>query len=143
MSNLIYMKTYLFSVLLVLLAGLHQQTFAAQDSSFSIITAIYEQSAPTAEHFGKVTNPSIKYQLSWKEKNLSKMIHKKVVKARKNIQQGKKSKSLGGLLALVVIGLVLIPIGILILLPLFILGVILLVLGVAGAFVGTSVFHIF
>ncbi len=134
MSNLICMKTYLFSVLLVLLAGLHQQTLAAHDSSFSIITAIYEQSVPTAEHFGKVTNPSVKYQLSWKESTISNMMHKKIVKARKNIQQEKKSKSLGGLLALIVVGLILVPIGILILLPLLIIGVMLLVLGIAGAF---------
>jgi hypothetical protein len=104
------MKTYLFSVLLVLLVLSHQQSLAAHDSSFSIITATYEHTSISAEHFGKVTNPSIKYQLSWKERSLSKITYKKIAKARKNIQQQKKSKSLGGLLALIVVGVILIPI---------------------------------
>jgi len=87
------MKTYLFSVLLVLLVLSHQQSLAAHDSSFSIITATYEHTSISAEHFGKVTNPSIKYQLSWKERTLSKITYKKLPKQEK-IFNNKKNQSL-------------------------------------------------
>jgi hypothetical protein len=125
------MKTYLFSVLLLLIIGLNQQTLAAHDTSFPAITAVYEHVELPMENF---TNQSTKHRLSWKERTLSKMMYKKVTKAKKSIQQHRKSKSLGGLLALVIAGLVLIPIGIMILLPLLIVGVVLLVLGITGTF---------
>ncbi|SFE75276.1 hypothetical protein [Thermoflexibacter ruber] len=128
------MKTYLFFVLLLLIIGLNQQTFAAHDTSFPVITAVYERMDLPVENFLEVTNESTKHRVSWKERTLSKMIHKKVTKAKKSIQHHRKSKSLGGLLALVIVGLVLIPIGIVILLPLLIVGVVLLVLGITGTF---------
>ncbi|GAB4478581.1 MAG: hypothetical protein OHK0057_29650 [Thermoflexibacter sp.] len=124
------MKTYLFFVLLLLIIGLNQQTFAAHDTSFPVITAVYERMDLPVENFNKSTE----HCLSWKERTLSKMIHKKVAKAKKSIQHHRKSKSLGGLLALVIVGLVLIPIGIVILVPLLIVGVVLLVLGITGTF---------
>lgn len=128
------MKTYLFSVFFLLVLGLNQQTFAAHDTSFPAITAVYEHVDLPTESFLEVANKSTNRQLSWKERTLSKIVHKKIVKAKKDIQQHRKSKSLGGILALVIAGLVLIPIGIMILLPLLIVGVVLLVLGITGTF---------
>ena len=71
--------------------------------------------------------------LSWKEKKALKIAKKKIAKAEQKIKQGKKTNFLGGLIALVVIGLILIPIGAFILLPLLVIGIIVLALGIVGS----------
>jgi Flp pilus assembly protein TadB len=128
------MKTYFF--LIVLFLGSLSQTFAAQDASLPAVTLVHQQATSiTLNHLETIDNQA-KNQLSWKEKVALKIIKKKIAKAERKIKQGKKTNVFGGLIALIVIGLLLIPLGAIILIPLLIVGIVLLALGIVGTVLG-------
>jgi hypothetical protein len=131
------MKTYFLITLFVcgFICGLPSKTFAAHDDTFAQINssqaALY---AMTLEQQLAALTQAQTQNLSWKQKTALKIAKQKIAKAERKIKQGKKANSLGGaIIALVVIGALLIPLGILLLLPLLIVGVVLLALGIVGS----------
>lgn len=130
------MKTYFFFILFIFgfFCGSFTQTFAAHDDTFAQMnsshTALYSMTLEQQESaIEKAQTP----HLSWKNKIALKIVQQKIAKAERKIKQGKKANAFGGLVALIVIGALLIPFGILVLLPLLIVGVVLLALGIVGS----------
>ncbi len=136
MSNvkpLIYMKTYF--ILMMLCFGIASYSFAAQDTSLPMVTLVNQHTNTVTLNYLETISQQ-DYKLSWKEKTALKLVKKKIAKAEKKIKKGKKANFFGGLIALLVIGIILIPIGIFILFPLLIIGAILLALGIVGSVLG-------
>jgi hypothetical protein len=130
-KSLIYMKTYIFILVLTLLTT--YPSFAAQDETYAQINSIHPvMYAMTLDRLKDIQTAQAN-QLSWKEKVALKIITKKLAKAERKVKQGKKANFVGGLIAFIIIGAIFIPIGILFLVPLLILGVLLLALGIFGS----------
>jgi hypothetical protein len=125
------MKTYFFIIGLFLsIAG---QTFAAQDDSFVQMSTMNPVFYSLTLNQLETTDKQSINAISWKEKVAFKILKKQIIKAERNGKKGKKAHFFGGLLALLIIGAILIPIGIIFLLPLIIVGVILLAFGILGS----------
>lgn len=125
------MKTYIFFFVFIFMVI--PASFAAQDDSYvqmnTTHTAMYTVALGQLETLQKEQSKT----LSWKEKIALKIATKKLAKAERKIKQGKKANFLGGLIALIIVGVILIPLGIFILLPLLIVGIVLLALGIVGS----------
>ncbi len=125
------MKTYFFIIALFL--GVSGQTFAAQDDSFVQLSTMSLASYSEALNKLEAVDKQTIEEFSWKEKLAFKAVKKQLIKAERKIKKGKKANFVGSLIALLIIGAILIPVGIIFLLPLLIIGIILLALGIVGS----------
>jgi len=125
------MKTYFFIILIF--CGVCGQSFAAQDDTFVQMTQSHIAFYSLTVNQLNVSENEQATELSWKTKIALKVAKQKIAKAERRAKKGKAGGLLGGLLAFIIVGAILIPLGALILLPLLIIGVILLAFGIVGA----------
>lgn len=126
------MKTYFF--IMLIFCGVCGQSFAAQDDTFAQITQA-NIALPSA-HQPTLSEKELTQELSWKTKIALKIVKKKIIKEERKVKKTKVAGALGALIALIVVGVVLIPLGIVILLPLLLVGIVLLSLGIVGTVLG-------
>jgi Flp pilus assembly protein TadB len=126
------MKTYIF--IFILIGMMPFSSWAAQDQSLAEMNVGNFEAYTLAISQLEAVQKQSSHAFSWKEKMVFKIAKRKLLKAERKVKQGKKANSLvGGLVVLLVIGVVLIPLGILFLVPLIVIGVILLALGIVGS----------
>lgn len=129
------MKTYFF--IMLFFCSFYGQSFAAQDDTIAQMTQSHTAlSSLTASQWNEIEKTQLQ-KISWKTKLAIKLAKKKIAKEERKFKKTRAGGGiLGGLIALIVVGVVLIPFGILILLPLLIVGIILLSMGIVGAVLG-------